>query len=137
MDALSSDDALRQAQLQLVGHAHEGHSPVDTLNRLLTKHFNTRFSEEPRSAPVLTEEHIMARLEWWSTEGLDALWRGHQRATPGGPLQGSMILELPVVVLRLGELDCLIDGNNRVNRRIVEGAAEPHPVYLLELREVT
>ena len=133
-EMLNPDDALRQVWFQLAAHTHRGHSTVDTLNRLLVKHFMNRFADEERAGPALCEDDLGARLEWWSTQALGALWRGHQRTMPGGTTPDPIFLNLPVIVLRLDALDCLIDGNNRVNKRIADGVAEPHPVYLLEGR---
>ncbi len=133
-EMLSADDALRQVWFQLVKHTHLGHSPIDTLTRLLVKHFGKRFADEERAAPTLCGEELGARLELWSTQALGPLWRYHQRTMPGGPAPTVIMLNIPVVVLRLNALDCLIDGNNRINKRMADDVKEPHPVYLLERR---
>ena len=101
---------------------------------MLSKHFKNRLVDEQRAAPALRETVLSARLEWWSTRAPNSLWRGHQRTMPGGTVAGPMITNLPVIVLRLDALDCLIVGNNRVNKRIADGVTEPHPVYLFEYR---
>ena len=113
-------DAFRQTWIQLVGHTKPGHSTVDTLNRLLVKHFHNRFSGEQRLPPVLQERDITVRFEWLPTQEAAALWRGHRRDTPGGPNMDPMIVHLPVVIARIGPLDYLIDGNTRINQRIIE-----------------
>ncbi len=133
-EAPSPGEALRQVWYQLTAHSLPGHSPVDTLNRLLTKHFNARFPNiDLITPPTLHSQDLRAPLEWWSTPKLTSLWLAHQRDMPGGPGAPEGFINLPVIVLRLDALDCLIDGNTRINKRIADSVPEPHPVYFLEV----
>ena len=134
VEMISTDDAFNQVWLQLAFHTHPGHSPLDTLNRLLTKHFEKRFEGEQREPPTLHEEHLKVRFEWWPTQAIDSLWRGHQRTRSRIAFRIPMIINLPVIVLNLGVLDCVIDGNTRINKRIADSVPEPHRIYLLEYR---
>ena len=132
-EGIAPDEALKQVWCELAGHAEKASdSPVDTLNRLVDKHFRSRFENEPREIPTFHEQNVGARFDWWSTEALNSLWLGHQRATPGGlKIPPMTFVNLPVIVLQIDALACLIDGNNRINKRLADGLPEPHPVYLL------
>ena len=128
-EEVSSDEAIRQVWFQLAGHDDNGYSPVDTLNRLLRKHLCSR--GEKRAAPTLSEDDVKASLVWWTTQKLDSLWRGHECVEWRNPQMNPRFIDLPVLVLRLKTIDCVIDGTTRINRRISDGGAGPHPVYLL------
>jgi len=127
----------RQIWIQLTGHNKRQDNAVDTLNRIIIKHFKTRFQDEARVPPILTQDNLRFELEWWSTEELSSLWRGHQRKVPGAietnPSGSPSLIRLPIVVLRLHNLDCLMDGTTRINKRLADKVAEPHPVYAIEV----
>lgn len=126
---LSADNALLQVWYALAGHTDPRHTPLETLNRLVRKHFKVRFTEEIIKPAKFRKDGISALLEWWSTRRLDSLWRMHDRISPG---EGDpTVIDQPVVVVRIGSHDCLIDGNTRINLRMTNDVPEPHPVYLL------
>jgi hypothetical protein len=116
-EEIAGHEVLEQVWFELAGHADPpSHLPIDTLNRLVGKHFTSRFADEPREIPTFCEYDIRARLEWWSTDEVTALWLGHERATPGRDRERSVYIHLPVLILPVGSNDCLIDGANRINR---------------------
>lgn len=138
---LSEADIIDQLFYQLAGHCNPGHSPIDTLNRLVQKHFQGRFNK-PYSGPTLIEEALKAEFQWWSTADLTQLWRGHNRINPGPYTEDddprkSQLLTVPVALLRLGDVLCVADGNNRINRWLEDEIVEPRPCYLVEAIQPT
>ena len=99
--SIAPEGVLPQIWNQLAGHAQRGHTTFDTLCRLLAKHFNTRFPDEPRDPPQLDRGGLAACLEWWPSDAIEALWRGHERNKPGGADAGRLLINLPIIVLRL------------------------------------
>jgi hypothetical protein len=126
----SEADAWAIVEAELGHHAKPGHDPIDTLNRLWRKNrFVTsldgmlKLAAEP---PVLTRAMLAARRERWPLERLASLVHedAHGRARPKRD-------ELPVIVLEWGGRPYLIDGLNRVNRRVRSRDAGPHEVILI------
>ena len=111
----------------------QGRNGRSWLNRLLKKHSTRRFGEGSLPPPALEPENIGSNLEEWNTADIAALWRGHDRERPGAVIAAQFAIYLPIVVLRLGDDHWLMDGNNRVNKRLREANLEPHPVYLWEV----
>lgn len=131
-DRMDDQFLLGQGWRQIFGHAQSGHTGGDTLNRLLKKHSARRFGENSPSPPTLEPESIGSKLEEWDTADIAALWRGHERERPGAIIAAQFAIYLPIVVLRLGDDHWLMDGNNRVNKRMQQAVPGPHPVYLWE-----
>ncbi len=122
-----------EAKSQLAFHARPGHDWLDTLNRLRRKN---RFVmsldgvlklDEP--LPVLTREMLVVSRERWPLERLAPLVHvdAHGRARPKRN-------ERPVLVLEWRGRPFLIDGINRINRRLRERDAGPHEVIVMHGR---
>ncbi len=114
-------------------HAKPGHDWVDTLNRLWRKNrFVTsldgllKLEAEP---PVLTRDMLSLRRERWPLERLAPLVHvdAHGRARPKRD-------DLPVLVLEWDGRHFLIDGLNRVNRRVRGREAGLHEVIVIQGR---
>ena len=114
-------------------HAKAGDGAIDTLNRLWRKNrFVTsldgvlKLDAEP---PVLTREMLSATRERWPLERLAPLVHpdAHGRARPKKD-------DLPVLVLEWRGRHFLIDGLNRVNRRLRAREPGPHEVIVIHGR---
>jgi hypothetical protein len=114
-------------------HAKPGHDGIDTLNRLWRKNrFVTsldgvlKLDAEP---PVLTRAMLHATRERWPLERLAPLVHpdAHGRSRPKRD-------DLPVLVLEWRGRHFLIDGLNRVNRRVRAREAGPHEVIVIHGR---
>ena len=114
-------------------HAKPGHGAIETLNRLWRKNrFVTsldgvlKLDAEP---PVLTREMLTATRERWPLERLAPLVHpdAHGRARPKKD-------DLPVLVLEWRGRHFLIDGLNRVNRRLRAREPGPHAVIVIHGR---
>lgn len=126
-------DAWAIVEAELGHHAKPGHGWVETLNRLWRKNrFVTsldgvlKLESEP---PLLTREMLSVRRERWPLERLAALLHpdAHGRAQPKKD-------DLPVIVLDWQGRHFLIDGLNRVNRRVRKGEPGPHEVIVIHGR---
>lgn len=118
---------------ELAHHAKPGHDVLDTLNRLWRKNrFVTsldgmlKLESEP---PVLTRAMLSAARERWPLERLAALVHpdAHGRARPKKD-------DLPVIVLEWRGRHFLIDGLNRINRRVRAREGGPHEVIVIHGR---
>jgi hypothetical protein len=118
---------------ELRHHARPGHDWIDTLNRLWRKNrFVTsldgmlKLDAEP---PVLTREMLLVTRERWPLERLAPLVHpdAHGRARPKKD-------DLPVLVLEWRGRHFLIDGLNRINRRVRAREAGPHDVIVIHGR---
>jgi hypothetical protein len=118
---------------QLAFHARPGHDWLDTLNRLWRKN---RFVlsldgvlklDTPPSE--LTREMLSVRGERWPLERLAPLVHpdAHDRARPKRD-------DRPVLLLEWRGRHFLIDGINRINRRMREGQPGPHAVIVIHAR---
>lgn len=114
-------------------HAKPGHDWAETLNRLWRKNrFVTsldgmlKLEAEP---PVLTRAMLAVTRERWPLERLSALVHpdAHGRARPKKD-------GLPVLVLEWRGRHFLIDGLNRINRRVRAGEPGPHEVIVIHGR---
>jgi hypothetical protein len=114
-------------------HAKPGHDWVETLNRLWRKNrFVTsldgmlKLEVEP---PVLTRAMLAVTRERWPLDRLAPLVHpdAHGRARPKKD-------ELPVLVLEWRGRHFLIDGLNRINRRLRAGEPGPHEVIVIHGR---
>ena len=117
----------------LAHHAKPGHGWIETLNRLWRKNrFVTsldgllKLDTEP---PALTREMLSVTRERWSLERLAPLVHpdAHGRARPKKD-------DLPVLVLEWRGRHFLIDGLNRINRRVRAREAGPHEVIVIHGR---
>jgi hypothetical protein len=118
---------------QLDFHNKPGHDWLDTLNRLWRKNrFVTsmdgmlKLAEPP---PVLTREMLSVTRERWPLERLVPLVHpdAHGRARPKRD-------DRPILLLEWQGRHYLIDGTNRVNRRLREKLAGPHEVLVIHGR---
>lgn len=110
------------------------HAWIDTLNRLWRKN---RFvmSEDgvlklPEKPPVLTAELLSVNTERWPLERLGPLVHpdAHTRRRAKRD-------DLPILVLEWRGRHFLIDGINRVNRRMRDRDAGPHAVIVIHARD--
>jgi hypothetical protein len=115
---------------QLGHHAKTAHGWIDTLNRLWRKNrFVTsldgmlKLDEQP---PLLTRAMLSVTRERWPLERLASLVHpdAHGRSRPKRD-------DLPVLVLEWRGRHFLIDGLNRVNRRVRDREAGPHAVIVI------
>jgi hypothetical protein len=128
------DQAWRLVESELGFHRRKPtHDWIDTLNRLWRKN---RFVmsmdgmlklEEP--PPVLTRAMLSVTRERWPLERLAPLVHpdAHDRARPKRD-------DLPILVLEWRGRHFLIDGINRVNRRVRERSQGPHDVIVIHGR---
>jgi hypothetical protein len=118
---------------QLDFHNKPGDAWIDTLNRLWRKNrFVTSLDgvlKLAESPPVLTREMLSVSRERWPLERLAALAHpdAHGRARPKRD-------ERPILLLEWKGRHYLIDGTNRVNRRLREGLPGPHDVLVIHGR---
>ena len=110
---------------ELAFHTKGGDSSANTLIRLIRKHVDRRFVKSVCEA--LEGEQIQPSLEHWTTARLNKLWRGHNRTHVNGRF------DLPIVVLRVGGVNCLIDGATRINKRVAEHMDGTHQVIILSV----
>jgi hypothetical protein len=118
---------------ELTHHAKPGHGWIETLNRLWRKNrFVTsldgmlKLDAEP---PVLTRKMLSVTRERWPLDRLAPLVHpdAHGRARPKKD-------DLPVLVLEWRGRHFLIDGLNRINRRVRAREAGPHEVIVIHGR---
>ena len=109
------------------------HDWIDTLNRLWRKNRFVmsmdgmlKLDEPP---PVLTREMLDVSRESWPLERLAPLVHvdSHDRARPKRD-------ERPILLLEWRGRHFLIDGINRINRRVRENQAGPHEVIVIHGR---
>jgi hypothetical protein len=118
---------------QLDFHNKPGHDWLDTLNRLWRKNrFVTSLDgmvKLPEPPPVLTREMLSVSRELWPLERLGPLVHpdAHGRARPKRD-------DRPILLLEWQGRHYLIDGTNRVNRRLREKLAGPHEVLVIHGR---
>lgn len=129
---MSADDQTLwdEAMSQLGFHARPGHDWLDTLNRLWRKNRFVmsqdgvlKLAEPP---PVLTREMLAISRERWPLEKLAPLVHvdSHDRARPKRD-------DRPILLLEWQGRCYLIDGINRVNRRVRAGEKGPHDVIVI------
>jgi len=125
--------AWAEATGQLEFHNKPGHGWLETLNRLWRKNrFVTsldgllKLAEPP---PVLTREMLSVTRERWPLDRLASLVHpdAHGRARPKQD-------DRPILLLEWMGRHYLIDGTNRVNRRLREKVAGPHDVLVIHGR---
>lgn len=130
MSAADEQAALQEAASQLAHHARPGHDWVDTLNRLWRKNRFVMSMDGmlklDAPPPVLTAEMLAVTRERWPLERLAPLVHpdAHGRARPKRD-------ERPILLLEWQGRHFLIDGINRINRRVREGLAGPHEVLVI------
>ena len=131
MPAERDDWAIVEAELG--HHAKPGDGWIETLNRLWRKNrFVTsldgmlKLEAEP---PQLTREMLWASRERWPLERLAPLLHpdAHNRARAKKD-------DLPILVLEWQGRHFLIDGLNRVNRRVRSREPGPHDVIVIHGR---
>ena len=122
-----------EAVSQLGFHAREGHDWLDTLNRLWRKNRFVMSQDgmlKLREAPpVLKGEMLGISRERWPLERLAPLVHAdaHGRARPKRD-------DRPILVIEWNGRHYLIDGINRVNRRIRAREPGPHEVIVIHVR---
>ena len=119
-----------EATGQLGFHARPGHDWLDTLNRLWRKN---RFVMSMDGVlkldtppPVLTRAMLTVTREQWPLERLVPLVHpdAHDRARPKRD-------DRPILLLEWQNRHFLIDGINRINRRVRERQPGPHEVIVI------
>ena len=129
------EEAWAVVRSQLEFHQRKpAHDWIDTLNRLWRKNRFVmsmdgmlKLREVP---PVLTREMLSVSREQWPLEKLAPLVHpdAHDRARPKKD-------GLPILVLEWSGRHYLIDGINRINRRVREGSPGPHEVVVIHGRQ--
>ncbi len=122
-----------EAKDQLGFHGRAGHDWLDTLNRLWRKN---RFVMSMDGVlkldtppPVLTRDMLTVSGERWPIERLAPLVHvdAHDRARPKSD-------DRPILLLEWRGRHFLIDGINRINRRVRSKEAGPHAVIVIHAR---
>jgi hypothetical protein len=129
---VSADEqaAWQEATSQLAHHARPGHDWVDTLNRLWRKNRFVMSMDGmlklDAPPPMLTREMLSVTRERWPLDRLAPLVHpdAHDRARPKRD-------ERPILLLEWDGRHFLIDGINRINRRVRERLAGPHEVIVI------
>ena len=122
-----------EAAGQLGFHAREGHDWIDTLNRLWRKNRFVMSQDGvlklAKRPPVLTREMLAISRERWPLERLAPLVHvdAHDRRRPKRD-------DRPILVLEWEGRHFLIDGINRVNRRVRARESGPHDVIVIHGR---
>ena len=130
MSGESDEEAWQLVESELGHHQRPGHDWVDTLNRLWRKNRFVMSMDGvlklDREPPVLTREMLSVSREHWPLERLAPLVHAdaHDRRRPKRD-------DLPVLVLEWQGRHYLIDGLNRVNRRVRERLPGPHEVIVI------
>jgi hypothetical protein len=125
--------AWRMVESELGHHQRPGHDWLDTLNRLWRKNRFVMSMDGvlklDREPPVLTREMLSLSRERWPLERLAPLVHpdAHDRRRPKRD-------DLPVLVLEWQGRHYLIDGLNRINRRVRERLPGPHEVIVIHGR---
>ncbi len=126
-------DTKRQVIYQLVHHSKNHDTAVATMNRLVKKHFQLRFDGKRKPPLDIRLDQVSVDLQFWDTAKIMALKTGEHRKQ-FAPLDAfPELINLPAVVLRLGDIDCVLDGNTRLNLRRCRKMPAPHPIYLVSL----
>jgi hypothetical protein len=118
---------------QLGHHDKPGHSWIDTLNRLWRKNrFVTSLDgllKLDSAPPLLTREALSLTRERWPLSRLAPLVHAdaHGRARPKRD-------DRPILVLEWRGRHFLIDGLNRINRRVRAKSEGPHEVIVIHGR---
>ncbi len=127
----ADEEAWLQLQHQLEFHRRKpAHAWIDTLNRLWRKNRFVMSMDGvlklPEQPPVLTRDMLWVSRERWSLERLAPLVHpdAHDRARPKRD-------DLPILVLEWSGRHFLIDGINRINRRMRERLPGPHDVIVM------
>ena len=124
-----SDGLLLNQVWDLLGyHNKAGHTPKETLLRLLVQHCDLHFRWSLEQA--LQNDTLTASLESRTTAELNKLWRVHGRNSPIGPA------DCPIVLLRIGAYEFIIDGNTRINKFVAENDSDSHSVIVVEAEQV-
>lgn len=122
-----------EATDQLDYHARDGHDWVDTLNRLWRKNRFVMSMDGllklDTPPPVLTRDMLTVTGEQWPLERLAPLVHvdAHDRAKPK---RG----DRPILLLEWRGRHFLIDGINRINRRVRDRQPGPHAVIVIHVR---
>lgn len=112
---------------QLICHRgeDEGHTWIDTLNRLWRKNHFVTVGNGPygplETLPLLIPEMLSVASEKWPLQRLQTLLHPKTH-TRDNPLRD----DLPIIVLSWFGRDFLIDGTTRIHRRVRDHEAGPH-----------
>lgn len=110
------------------------HTWIDTLNRLWRKNRFVMTMDGmlrlPEPPPVLTREILSVSAAKWPLERLTQLVHpdAHDRSRPKRD-------DLPILILEWAGAYFLIDGINRINRRIRDRDPGPHDVIVIHGRK--
>lgn len=104
---------------------HRGRaSPSDALVRLVEKQAIARFADPLRQA--LKAGSVRLSVEEWSIDKLRSLWSKNETGRPQHD-------EGPIIVLRIGGIDMLVDGHNRRRKRLRDRDRATQAVLLMEV----
>jgi hypothetical protein len=123
-----------EATSQLGFHARPGHDWLDTLNRLWRKNRFVMSQDGmlklPQAPPVLTRAMLAVSRERWPLQRLAPLVHvdAHARARPKRD-------DRPILLLEWQGRHFLIDGINRVNRRLRAKDAGPHEAIVIHVKQ--
>ena len=108
------------------GHRWNNHTPEQTLNRLFTKHLDKHQKEIAGDPPQLTSDSVTVTIEYWLKPELRQLAPEDRTHPPRRE-------DLPVVIVRYHDRNCLIDGGKRIHKWHTAGDKGSHPAYILEV----
>lgn len=104
---------------------HRGRaSSTDTLIRLVEKQALARFRDPFRRA--LESGTVRVSAQEWHVGDLEALWSQNEAGAPQRD-------EGPIIVLRIGGVDMLVDGHNRRHKRLRDRDRATQAVLLMEV----
>ena len=119
---------------QLGFHDRPGHDWIDTLNRLWRKNRFVMSMDGmlklPQAPPVLTREMLTVTPRAMAARAARA---ARARRTPT-TARGRSATTCPILLLEWQGRHFLIDGINRINRRMRERLAGPHEVIVIHGR---
>ncbi len=135
METASDTEAWAQITNQLDFHRRRPtHTWIDTLNRLWRKNRFVMTMDGilrlPEPPPVLTREMLSVSAAKWPLDQLAPLVHpdAHDRARPKRD-------DLPILILEWTGAYFLIDGINRINRRVRDRDPGPHDVIVIHGRK--
>lgn len=122
----------QQILLELVTHCKGNDTPIDTINRILKEQLTKLPADQQPYFPYIMKSNFKSNFEWFSQQSYKSLKITHSRTVPAGREFNKMILNLPVVIFQNLNINYIVDGNTRINRRLLDKTASLHPAYTLE-----
>lgn len=110
------------------GHRVGNDTPEQTLNRLFRKHLNGLQKDIADNPPWLSASNTAIVTELWPKPKLRDLARREQSRKPA-------YLNLPVVIVRYRDRNCLIDGGSRIHHWFLAGEDDDHPACVIVFSE--